>query len=1071
MSSSQLKSSSSLSSSIPYEFLYNNSSLLQITKKNKTDKKYMTQYILQVIYDLSVKSTSSILSNKIQVSKQTFMEYFNTPLYLLERIYMISFDKTNRKERLDYEEVRNGFTALLLNLNKENLVKFIFEVYDTNDDGYISMSDIDILLRNVISYEDQVNNEGDIDDFIVSHINKDKDLYMKVVKSIKHCFDIKEKESISIDDYYYIVKYINSDILLIVIYYLERLFSYKILFYIRNMTDKISNINDNSLFDKEDEYMRNEIYSNDLKLLYKNNYLCRLNVRKISKYNSNSNSHNENDNNTSTIKGKNNTLYLNQYNKSTRRILTIPLYKNLDLNSNSNSNNNNQVKSNQSNDNNENQIGRTSSNFNNYVDLSNKKEDYKLSLIKKNGVIFNNALIFKNLTKVISNRIIDVDVDVDLRKGSSSSYRSPNRFEKVEEAKEAKENHIKLIVNTTYTSRNTNNTNINTNTNIHGKVNTSLKFINKSNSNTNMLNKIKNKIENNSTLSPKITNDKQLKIKKTKNLFKFLKSTSKETKKRKESNENNLPSLEELRLKSDFNQLIDNANASSRNRRRHNILKKNGGEDVSLNTYNNESKNKKNKYIYSTSIYENTSMKSIEVIDEVTYKNMSILKQSNTNTNTKIKSNSYRKESNPKSNIGYIREYIVKDKEIKILCNETNRLIAYKASLIKEGYLLLHPYPSYTSYTSSIRLKNEVMSINPLLFLVFSLVNCFLKEEDSMKIEGKDYNSFSIHHSYQKIVFLYNNSNNSTLINWNEHIKSRLLLQNQRNFKSSSFKNESFLGKGKFSQVIHVKTEEKSYAFKILNKKMMDKMDLFSTRKEILIMKHVSSLRNNENNSENQDESEESKGIIDYFTYYETYKSIYIQLEYFNSQNLYQFLVQRKFILKEDTVRRIIKKILMSIRFLYENHIVHRDLKPENILIKTSSSETKAETDFSIKVIDFGLARFLSINEKIKNEPFGTLTYAAPEIIQNKDYDSSVDMYSLGVISFFLLSKSLPFLGKTEQEIASKIIKGEYSFQKEKWRHVSMTGVDFCRRLIVKEAYKRMSVIEALDHGFVKGID
>jgi len=105
------------------------------------------------------------------------------------------------------------------------------------------------------------------------------------------------------------------------------------------------------------------------------------------------------------------------------------------------------------------------------------------------------------------------------------------------------------------------------------------------------------------------------------------------------------------------------------------------------------------------------------------------------------------------------------------------------------------------------------------------------------------------------------------------------------------------------------------------------------------------------------------------------------------------------------------------VRYLHAFGILHRDLKPENILLvkKTNSKIPK------LKIMDFGLSKVVGLNEKT-NEGYGSLCYSSPEIIVKKSYDSKIDVWSIGVIVYFLLSGTFPFDDADDdlQKIAKK---------------------------------------------------
>ena len=142
--------------------------------------------------------------------------------------------------------------------------------------------------------------------------------------------------------------------------------------------------------------------------------------------------------------------------------------------------------------------------------------------------------------------------------------------------------------------------------------------------------------------------------------------------------------------------------------------------------------------------------------------------------------------------------------------------------------------------------------------------------------------------------------------------------------------------------------------------------------------------------------------------------------------------------------------------------VIHRDLKPENILM-TSSGD-----DGDIRILDFGLSKISTPNEKC-TEPYGTLTYCAPEIILDEPYNKEVDMWSLGIMTYLMISGRLPFNGEDENKIARQIAFGEPDFVNgDFWKKISKECINFIKRLLEKDPKKRMLIGDALKHEWFK---
>jgi len=127
--------------------------------------------------------------------------------------------------------------------------------------------------------------------------------------------------------------------------------------------------------------------------------------------------------------------------------------------------------------------------------------------------------------------------------------------------------------------------------------------------------------------------------------------------------------------------------------------------------------------------------------------------------------------------------------------------------------------------------------------------------------------------------------------------------------------------------------------------------------------------------------------------------------------DLFNYLESRDFTITQERARELSHEIATAIYYLHQFGIAHRDLKPENILM------TSTEDDAKPKLVDFGLSKIIGPGETC-NDPFGTLSYVAPEVLLQKPYDKSVDLWSLGIIIYLLLSGTLPFDDDDDREIA-----------------------------------------------------
>jgi len=115
--------------------------------------------------------------------------------------------------------------------------------------------------------------------------------------------------------------------------------------------------------------------------------------------------------------------------------------------------------------------------------------------------------------------------------------------------------------------------------------------------------------------------------------------------------------------------------------------------------------------------------------------------------------------------------------------------------------------------------------------------------------------------------------------------------------------------------------------------------------------------------------------------------------------------------LTEEHVCIIMKQLLSAVCFIHSNEILHGDIKTENILIESFDISTPNKPNITIKLGDFGTSSKIKKEEKLK-EKIGSPYFIAPEVLR-KNYNEKCDLWSCGVVMFFLLSGEVPFQGKT----------------------------------------------------------
>ena len=188
-------------------------------------------------------------------------------------------------------------------------------------------------------------------------------------------------------------------------------------------------------------------------------------------------------------------------------------------------------------------------------------------------------------------------------------------------------------------------------------------------------------------------------------------------------------------------------------------------------------------------------------------------------------------------------------------------------------------------------------------------------------------------------------------------------------------------------------------------------------------------------------------------------------MEYCKGGDLFSYLEKRNFHLPEPQACKFMHKMCAAVYYIHSYGIAHRDLKPENVLM-TSNDENA-----DLRILDFGLSKIIGPDEKC-SEPYGTLSYVAPEVLLDVPYGKEVDLWSLGVITYLMLGAALPFDDKhNEEEIARKTCLEEPPYKGSIWKKISKEGKDFINRLLEKKPEKRMNIKEALEHEWFHKFD
>lgn len=267
----------------------------------------------------------------------------------------------------------------------------------------------------------------------------------------------------------------------------------------------------------------------------------------------------------------------------------------------------------------------------------------------------------------------------------------------------------------------------------------------------------------------------------------------------------------------------------------------------------------------------------------------------------------------------------------------------------------------------------------------------------------------------------------------------------------------SQLGDGQFSVVkecMNVQTRDR-YAMKLVHKNTI-KGKLWLIQREVTLLKKVSNrIRQLEHaHSTTRDTFEGHHHVLQLFDFFETPKNIVLVTQLCSSGDLYDKVIQAGSLDVASQVKPYTACLLSALDFLHENGVVHRDIKSENVLfrLRVRGDEEKPakfanydHTAHDLILADFGLATELTARDDELREYVGTLSYIAPEIVRCKGieklppsegrcvppYGTSVDIWALGVLSYFMMTGYMPFDCETDDETRKCIKDGDYYIDEE----------------------------------------
>ena len=312
--------------------------------------------------------------------------------------------------------------------------------------------------------------------------------------------------------------------------------------------------------------------------------------------------------------------------------------------------------------------------------------------------------------------------------------------------------------------------------------------------------------------------------------------------------------------------------------------------------------------------------------------------------------------------------------------------------------------------------KKEVMGMH-------NLSGCFVKDNGTKILNDKTYYSFTLVFPSKERSFYCNSK--EIYENFTQKLKEAFGYLNFFDY----YEMLDDLGEGIFGSVklgVEKKTKER-VAIKIIKKKKAKPSDIELVRTEIDVMKLC-----------------HHPNVVHLLDHFENAEYIFIVMEYIRGGRLTDYMKEKKFNFSEKRAAELIYEIAVGVKYLHKYGIIHRDLKPDNIML------TEANDKGHIKIMDFGLSKILGKKEKT-SDGFGTLTFVSPEVLIRKPYNKEIDIWSIGVILYLMLSGDLPF-----------------DDPQKKFGNKSKEVIDLIKRCLTKEPKDRIKVDEIIKSDWIK---
>uniref|UniRef100_A0A3B4YXW9 Si:ch211-27e6.1 n=1 Tax=Seriola lalandi dorsalis TaxID=1841481 RepID=A0A3B4YXW9_SERLL len=237
---------------------------------------------------------------------------------------------------------------------------------------------------------------------------------------------------------------------------------------------------------------------------------------------------------------------------------------------------------------------------------------------------------------------------------------------------------------------------------------------------------------------------------------------------------------------------------------------------------------------------------------------------------------------------------------------------------------------------------------------------------------------------------------------------------------------KALIGRGSFSRVVRVehRATRQPFAIKMMEVEAPEGREVCAS--ELAVLQRVS-----------------HANVIQLIEVFQFPQRVYMVLELATGGELLDRVVSRGHFTERDATQAL-RMVLAGVGYLHDLGITHRDLKPENLLYYHPGADSR-----------------------LMRTTCGTPEYMAPEVLLRKPYTCAVDMWALGVITYIVLSGSMPFEEDSRTRLYRSIVRGKYSFHGDPWPSMSNLAKDFIQRLLALDSATRLTADQAIRHCWV----